>query len=391
MSVNKKTLRFFFDTIYNHGQLIELIIPFNQIKNLDALYKNNFNNYTSFEEFENNFKNDFENIKKSKSAYKEIKKQFNAHMGLQPCILTECFVAQTLANHLKLNEYIDLDESSAVPTQLAGAIYAAQGYSDGSKFRYCYYNNQFDALVFQCGASGTVDIVFTKYNISIRIEIKEQIAKLEECDITGLYNENGYLQLSNDFKVKRSKYVPFVNLFNKKTNIFSMEGHNFNFSQHLQDDNAKAIISEALNIKVVDLFVLVVRNKLVPTLSKYLFDFVTFEGSEIRTAGRNYKKQIFTPEFAKNKLLAIGATIDNDNVKLPYNESLRVKGRNVNTYNRYAIGSLLFVKLEDCLIKDNYIEFKFSKICQKIPSISIHLNARINNDSLGKQYHELQN
>ena len=391
MSLNKKTLRFFFDTIYNHGQLIELIIPFNQIKNLDALYKNNFNNYTSFEEFENNFKNDFENIKKSKSAYKEIKKQFNVHMGLQPCILTECFVAQTLANHLKLNEYIDLDESSAVPTQLAGAIYAAQGYSDGSKFRYCYYNNQFDALVFQCGASGTVDIVFTKYNISIRIEIKEQIAKLEECDITGLYNENGYLQLSNDFKVKRSKYVPFVNLFNKKTNIFSMEGHNFNFSQHLQDDNAKAIISEALNIKVVDLFVLVVGNKLVPTLSKYLFDFVTFEGSEIRTAGRNYKKQIFTPEFAKNKLLAIGATIDNDNVKLPYNESLRVKGRNVNTYNRYAIGSLLFIKLEDCLIKDNNIEFKFSKICQKIPSISIHLNARINNDSLGKQYHELQN
>ena len=180
-------------------------------------------------------------------------------------------------------------------------------------------------------------------------------------------------------------------MFNKKTNIFSLEGHNFNFSKYLKDDNAKSIISDALDIKVVDLFVLVVGNKLVPTISKYLFDFVTFEGSEIRTAGRNYRKKMFTPEFAKNKLLLMGALISDDNVKLPYDEGLRIKGRNLNTYNRYAIGSLLFVKLEDCIINNNYIEFKFSKICQKIPSISIHLNAKINNECLNKQYHELQN
>ena len=188
--------------------MIGLIIPFDRIKKLDELYKVQHNSFSSFEDFENAFPLEFADYKKSKSAYKEIQKQFNNGMGLQPCILTECFVAQTLANHLHLNEYIDLDDVNAmVPSQLTGAIFAAQGYNDGSKFRYCYYNNHYDALVFQCGASGTVDIVFTKFNISIRIEIKEQVSKLEECDITGLYDEQGHLQLD---KKDQSMFLSFI-------------------------------------------------------------------------------------------------------------------------------------------------------------------------------------
>lgn len=389
MNTNKKTLKFFFNTIYSHGKLIDLIIPFNNVKKIDLMYKENFNKFSTFKDFENSFPIEFENVKKSKSAYQEIKKQFNSKNGLQPCILTECFVAQTLANHLNLNQYIDLDEEEKVPSKLTGVIYSAKGYNDGSKFRYCYYNDQVDALVFQCGASGTVDIVFIKFNMSIRIEVKEQISKLEECDITGLYNENGFLQLNDDFKIRRSKYIPFIQLFNMTTNIFELEGHNFNFCKYLNDDKIKSIIDETLNTKVVDLFILVVGDKLVPTLSKNLFEFVTFEGSEIRTAGRNYKKNIFTPSFARKKLISMGAEFTNELVIIPFDPSLRVKGRNKNVYNRYKLGSLLFVKLEDCNINNNFISFKFDKICQKIPSISIHLNARINSNSLLKQYFEL--
>lgn len=390
MPSNIKTIKYFFNQTFNSGHLIDLIIPFNRIKNLDELYKVQHNSFSSFEDFENAFPLEFADYKKSKSAYKEIQKQFNNGMGLQPCILTECFVAQTLANHLHLNEYIDLDDVNAmVPSQLTGAIFAAQGYNDGSKFRYCYYNNHYDALVFQCGASGTVDIVFTKFNISIRIEIKEQVSKLEECDITGLYDEQGHLQLSTEFRQKRSKYVPFIHLFNALTNVFQMEGHNFNFSSYLEDDKAKSIIADALDIKVVDLFVLVVGNKLVPVLSKYLFDFVTFEGSEIRTAGRNNGK-VFTPEFARAKIVSFGGHIDtNEMVFLPYNPENRVKGRNLDEYRRYSIGSLLFVKLEDTELAGNEIKFPFAKILQKKPSISIHLNAKINDKSLLKQYFEL--
>ena len=168
-----------------------------------------------------------------------------------------------------------------------------------------------------------------------------------------------------------------------------MEGHNFNFSSYLEDDKAKSIIADALDIKVVDLFVLVVGNKLVPVLSKYLFDFVTFEGSEIRTAGRNYGK-VFTPEFAKAKITALGGHIDtNEMVFLPYNPENRIKGRNLDEYRRYSIGSLLFVKLEDTELVGNEIKFPFAKILQKKPSISIHLNAKINDQSLLKQYFEL--
>lgn len=390
MPSNTKTIKYFFNQTFNSGNLIDLIVPFERIKKLDELYKVQHNSFSSFEDFENSFPQEFADYKKSKSAYKEIQKQFNNGMGLQPCILTECFVAQTLANHLHLNEYIDLDDvNTMVPSQLTGAIFAAQGYNDGSKFRYCYYNNHYDALVFQCGASGTVDIVFTKFNLSIRIEIKEQVSKLEECDITGLYDENGHLKLSTEFKQKRAKYVPFIHLFNALTNVFEMEGHNFNFSSYLEDEKAKSIIADALDIKVVDLFVLVVGNKLVPVLSKNLFDFVTFEGSEIRTAGRNYGK-VFTPEFAKSKIVNLGGTVDgNGIVSLPYNPENRVKGRNLDEYRRYSIGSLLFVKLEDTEVVNDVIRFPFSKICQKKPSISIHLNAKINHSSLLNQYFEL--
>lgn len=390
MPSNTKTIKYFFNQTFNNGNLIDLIVPFERIKKLDELYKVKHSSFSSFQDFENSFPKEFADYKKSKSAYKEIQKQFNNGMGLQPCILTECFVAQTLANHLHLNEYIDLDDvNTMVPSQLTGAIFAAQGYNDGSKFRYCYYNNHYDALVFQCGASGTVDIVFTKFNLSIRIEIKEQVSKLEECDITGLYDERGHLQLSAEFKQKRSKYVPFVHLFNALTNVFEMEGHNFNFSKYLEDEKAKLIIADALDIKVVDLFVLVVGNKLVPVLSKNLFDFVTFEGSEIRTAGRNYGK-VFTPEFAEAKINSLGGSVDNDgNVSLPYNPDNRVKGRNLDEYRRYSIGSLLFVKLEDTEVINDVIKFPFSKICQKKPSISIHLNAKINHSSLLSQYLEL--
>lgn len=390
MPSNTKTIKYFFNQTYNGGHLIDLIIPFERIKELDELYKVQRSTFSSFDDFENAFPLEFADYKKSKSAYKEVQKQFNNGMGLQPCILTECFVAQTLANHLHLNEYIDLDDVNAmVPSQLTGAIFAAQGYNDGSKFRYCYYNSHYDALVFQCGASGTVDIVFTKFNISIRIEIKEQVSKLEECDITGLYDEHGHLQLSTEFRQKRAKYVPFIHLFNALTTVFKMEGHNFNFSSYLEDEKAKSIIADALDIKVVDLFVLVVGNKLVPVLSKNLFDFVTFEGSEIRTAGRNYGK-VFTPGFAKEKIASLGGSInDSGIVSLPYNPDNRVKGRNLNEYRRYSIGSLLFVKLEDTNVNGDLITFPFDKICQKKPSISIHLNAKINDHSLMSQFFEL--
>lgn len=390
MPNNQKTIKYFFNQIYNSGNLIDLIVPFNRIKALDELYKTKRTRFASFSDFESAFPNEFSDFIKSKSAYKEVKKQFENGMALQPCILTECFVAQTLADHLHLDKYIDLDDLSAsVPTQLAGAIYAAQGYSDGSKFRYCYYNGHYDALVFQCGASGTVDIVFTKFHLSIRIEIKEQLSKLEECDITGLYDENGHLVVGEEFKRKRSKYVPYVILFNALTNVFEMEGHNFGFSNYLEDEKAKLIIADALDMKVVDLFVLVVGNKLVPVLSDYLFDFVTFEGSEIRTAGRNHGK-VFTPEFAKRKIALLGGTITADKyVSLPFRPESKVKGRGLGEYTRYGIGSLLFVKLDETEINNGWISFPFTALCQKKPSISIHLNARINQVSLLAQYMKL--
>lgn len=379
MSTINKTIKTFYTELFNHGSYTDLIINYDDIKSLDKLYKENFLKFVNFSDFEIAYPTQFELFKRSKSAYKEIQKQHNASKGLQPCILTECFIAQTIANKFGLDQFIDLDDSaSTVPSGLTGAIFAAKGYTDGSKFRYCYYNSHFDTILFQCGACGTVDIVFTKFNINIRIEVKEQVAKLEECDITGLYGEDGKLIISEEFKQKRTKYVPYVDLFNQLTDVFSMEGHNFKITDYLNKTSSKAIIDAVLGTKVIDVFVLVVDNKIIPVLSDHLTDFVSFEGSEIRTAGRNYGK-VFTPEFVKTKIYSLGGAIDANNiVTMPYNPDFRIKGRGTNQYNRYGLGSLIFVKLEDATVVGDEIQFHFSKILQKKPTISIHLNAKDN-------------
>ena len=385
-----KALKTCFSLLYDKGNLTNLVITLDRIKELDDFYKKNFNNYTDFDIFEKNNIQQFEDLKKSASAYQEIKKQFCSKKGLQPCILTECFVAQTIANKLNLTNFIDLDDKSTkVPAELINTLFTAQMYVDGSSFRYCYYNNQFNTLVFQCGSSTTVDIIFTKSGESIRIEVKEDNSILEGVDITGLYDETGKLLIDERFKKKRENYIPYINLFNKITNVFKMEGHNFNFHLDLTDQSIKDIINETLGRKVIDMYIFVVNNKVVPALSNYLVDFVTFDGSEIRTAGKNSRK-FFTPIYVKKKIEDLGGTITNNVVTLPYDIANKKKGRQLSYETRYTIGSLLFVYLDETTVQGNNISFRLDDVLQKVPNISVHLKCRINYDSLELQFSSIQ-
>lgn len=385
MSNDSKTLKYLYSKLYHNKNLNNLLLELSRIKKLDDYYKRNFKKYDTFDEFEKSNPAIFADFKKSKSAYKEIINQFNSKNALQPCILTECFVAQTIANILDLNEFVDLDNDDNIPSKITRISFSSKRYTDGSAFRYCFYNKLYDAYVFQCGASSTIDIVFTKYNNSIRIEVKEQTAKLEECDITGLYDENGKLNIDNRFQAKRQSYKPFIDFFNYKTTVFDMEGHNFNFNNYLDDNSAKKIISDVLNIKVIDMFIFVVNNKIVPVLPDYLFDFVMFKGSEIRMAGRN-KKKVFTPNKLIEKIYKLDGKINGTTISLPYVDSNNTKGRGLDNFTRYSIGSLFFVPLEDTKRVNNNIEFEIDKVFQKVPSISIHLNAVINDEILNQQH-----
>ena len=388
-ATKEKIIKYFFTKLYNGGNFVELTVPFYRIKQLDKIYKNFYDKYSTIEQFELGQESFFADIKKSKSAYQEIKKQFELRRALQSCILTECFVAQTIANILNLTEIVDLKTSKTTPTKLAGLLYSAQKHSDGASFRYCYYNNQYSSIVLQCGASQTVDVVFLREKICIRIEIKEQHAKLEECDITGNYNEEGVLTATKDFMAGRAKYVPFIKQFNQTTNIFRMEGHNYKIENHLTEAQAREIINEVLDIKEIDIYLLIVDNKIIPVLSEYLYEFVSFEGSEIGTAGSNSKK-VFTPIFAKKKIIDAGGLIEETGmVIMPFDPTLRIKKKGGNQYSRYPIGSLLFVELKNATIADGFISFEFEKIKQKVPTISIHLNSKMNQNSMAEQTKKL--
>lgn len=366
--------------------MLNLIIPIKKIKKLEKIYSNNFLRFNTFEEFEREFSEYFKILRNSLSGYKEFEKQFLSKKSLQPCILTECFVSQTIANALQLNKFVDLDANPDVPAMLTSAIYRSSGYTDGSTFRYAYYNQSCDTVLFQCGASRTIDVVFTKYNISIRIEIKEQVARLEECDVIGGYSEDGKLIITQEFSENRADYVPYIEIFNKKTNIFEIEGHNFKIVNYLHDDEVRELISNSLGVRVLDMFLFIVGNDIVPVLPNHLLNFVSFEGSEIRSAGKNSYK-IFTLQYAKRKIQSLGGRINNDIVTMPFSDENIVWYRGRKT--RYGVGPFLSVKIDKVSIENGQIKFKFSDLKQKKPCISIHLNAYKNEQHLQLEFNEL--
>ena len=175
-------------------------------------------------------------------------------------------------------------------------------------------------------------------------------------------------------------------MFNKKTNIFEIEGHNFKIVNYLHDDEVRELISNSLGAKVLDMFLFIVGNDIVPVLPNHLFSFVSFEGSEIRSAGRNSCK-IFTPQYAKRKIQSLGGIINDDIVIMPFSDENTVRYRGRKT--RYAVGSFLSVKIDKVAIENGQIKFKFSDLKQKKPCISIHLNAYKNEQHLQLEFNEL--
>ena len=381
----KDALKDIYYAIYNGGNLLSLIIKTKEIKKIENIYKNNYFKFHNFEDFERSYQNEFDIIKKSESAYSEIKKQFKLQKALQPAILTECIVAKTLSEYFALDKFYDWDGGNDVPGKLFNATQQFIGSDRSRRFRYCYYNDKFKVFILQCGDSKTIDIIFVKYNYTIRIEIKEAISKLEECDITGLYNEEGILIIDDSFANKRSYYKDLIELFNKSTNVFDLEGHNFNLARLLDKEKIKNILEYVFNSKDLQMYIFVLKNELLPVFPENLRDFVSFKGSEIRTAGRNSRK-LFTPNFARNKIKELNGSIDDDLiVKIPNKKEYFSNGRGQNKITRFNLGSLLYVDSKVIKKDDDFVYFHFNEIKQKVPSIALHLNIEKNDVNLYDQ------
>ncbi len=351
---------------------LELIVPVKTIKKLNAIYKNFFQSARNFDELNFHFREFKNELYLSPAAFCELKKQFEKKMALQPSILTECFIAQTLANFWGLDKFEDLDAKGFIPSEISNILFGIKNKRDGASFRYIYFNDKADFVLVQCGDSSTIDAVFIKEKIGIRIEFKEELAKINEVDIPS-YGDDGKLVVSDDFKTKYPYYAPFVEIFNQKTNVFEMIGHNFNLVDYLDEENSKKIIESIVDAKFINAYVLLKGNTLIPVLGRNLHSSVGFSGSEIRTAGKNAKK-LWSVDFAKNEISRLGGKIADGKVFLPLNEKMYVTGRGMDIVTRYKINPLIFVRIEYTQVEGGIISFDFEKIEQLKPTISLHLS-----------------
>lgn len=352
---------------------LKLLVSIQTIKRLNDIYKKSYANSKTEAELLEKFSDFSDALKKSPAAICEIKKQFSKKLALQSSILTECFIAQTLAEALQLDKFADIDNSNAeLPVQISNLLFQQKNKKDGASFRYIYYGEKYDKVLVQCGDSSTIDAVFIKEKIGVRIEFKEEIAKLSEQDIPS-YDEKGKLVLDEDFINKYPYYVPFVEIFNRKTDMFKMIGHNFSLVDFINKENSSDIINNILDLKSIDLYILLKKNSLVPIIASELADNVTFAASEIRTAGRNSKK-LWSRKFAEEEISRLGGKIADGQVTIPFQEKLYSTGRGSDVVTRCKLNSFLFVRIEDVKRDGDILKFAFEDIRQLKPSISLHLS-----------------
>ncbi|WP_051622760.1 hypothetical protein [Mycoplasmopsis primatum] len=381
-SNSNKILYSVFNKIYNNGKLTKLITIKKNIKMLENFYKSNFQLYEDYGSFYNDLNQNLKDcLSLSPAASLEFEKQFKKSQALQPSILNECYILQTIANLLNLNKFVDADEKEdSIPKKLLSTIMKAKnGELESQMPRYIYYSDNLDSALLQYGDSASIDSIYIHKGFRIRMEIKDTKAKMGEYDLN--YGEDGKLIATEIIKKQISTFVKYIDEFNSQWTIFDHAGRNYKLK--IDITSAQKILESTYKTNKIDLYLLQSSNNssLFALPSNQLLDHINFSGSEIRPAGRN-NYDVFTPKNLYEVLNQQNAIINNNNVKILYDEKNIVKGRGMATNTRYNINSIYFLKQKDIKIVNGYVEFDLQKVRQRKPTIAMHVYTTLNLENL---------
>ena len=388
----KEAINQFIKTIYNNNS--DLIFTEGEIKKLNNFFKNIDDFSESFDEFCNNHMEELGSLSKLKSGKYEIEKQYKLKKALQPGILSECNFIETLAKIFGLNKCLDFDRTPLNKIPIECREYLNSGYQTFSAARYLYYNvKNSNIFLFQYGnpANGDAEIIIN--GNKIRVEFKERNAKAGEYDITGLYNDEGKLIISDDFRKKTPEYIPFIEKFNSETNVKNYIGHRYN---KFDEETKVTAIMEYFSRHQIDVIITSTSNNeliaLTPECVKVKLangnKIITTETSEIRISGRNNCK-IFTKVIFENVLKQMNAVkIDNSKYEVEKDNSFVeiVKGRGTNIPSRVKFNKVFFVNIKKIKMDNNKIIFDINDVKQLKPSISMHIKINANKNELKKYY-----
>ena len=307
---------------------------------------------------------DLQNLKARCPALEhQIRKSIESGNNIQPAVFSECAYAQTFANMLKLDLFVNCtDEPDFIPQEVASLIH-----SYNLVPRYVYSTKDKRRMLIQAGSCEGIDsALITVIDLVIyTIEFKEPGAKVSEPDLPK-YGEDGKLKITKKFL---NDYPQFESMLNeqKNLNIFDNIGHNINsfstesIKKAVQYNYSNKYAHVICTEDVDGYFVMMPVNQVQL--------WAELEG-EIRTAGRNYLK-VWTPRALHRLMSQYNPSIDGTKVKIEKNKLETRKQRGGDgKISGYKITSLFFVYAKDCDDDGLYISFDITKVRQLKPTIA---------------------
>lgn len=298
----------------------------------------------------------------------EVKQQLATGRTLQPGVLNECVILQSIAKELNLSKCINAEQDkTSIPPKLWN-ILALSNKEVGGEARYIYYDKGNDNVIIQYGAPGIPDAAIYSNGGLLKIELKDSQAYIK--DKTLKYDENGKVIIPNDLE---PVYKKELRKFNKETNLFNEMGHNVPL-----DSGISELLGTDFNFDVLiirgrkDALIPVTKNNL-----NYKFKdgtpLLTTKGSEIRTKGKN-NSSVFTPVLLETAFKKNNVNVVNDECSVDKKCIVPEVGRGTTKVTRYRIiDTPFFVHKEN--IKERNGSYIFDK--NSIKQLTMGISGKI--------------
>lgn len=329
---------------------------------------------------------DFDGLKRISPALEhQIRKAYSENgRNIQPAVFSECIYAQTYANMLGLNLFVNCIETpDFIPDSVSRLL---KSYSLVP--RYVYLAPDRRRMLVQAGGCGGIDCALISVPNSkvLTIEFKEPYAKTSEPDLPK-YGEDGKLILTDDFN---RRYPQFRSMMEEHIGLrfFEVMGNN------IRDFSAESIniaVSNNYTKKFADVICTEdTKGVLTMVPSNHAASWAATEG-EIRPAGRNHYN-VWTPGALRNFLGKMGATMSGNVVairKSCLNERRARCGG--GTVTGYKINPLFFVYIKDCRVQGDIVQFDISAVQQLNPTIAAKVDFRktLKYDEVARYYRTL--
>lgn len=293
----------------------------------------------------------------------QIRKSYISGKNIQSAVFSECVYAQTFANMLQLNVFINCTENPAfIPSNIMLLLKSYQ-----LSPRYCYSDQNQSRMLIQAGGCNGIDsALITVIDLNIyTIEFKEPGAKTSEIDLPK-YREDGNILITQSFIENNPQFEQMLNE-QQNLNFFAKMGSNEN---KFSAESVNIAVTKNYTKKYADVVCTEDKNGYLVMMPVNQVSIWAKTEGEIRPAGRNHYK-VWTPLALQKFISDLGGTVCSDRVTILKSKLTVRKERGGNgRISGYKINPLFFVYIENCTESNELITFDLRYVRQLNPTIA---------------------